>query len=85
AEPVSANIGLGDIVPDRLPSPMAFNHVLVRATIDGQTLWLDGTGSGARLIDIHDTPPLGYVLPMRAAGADLLKIETHANARPMVD
>ncbi|PNB40097.1 transglutaminase, partial [Pseudomonas sp. FW305-130] len=22
AEPVSANIGLGDIVPDRLPSPM---------------------------------------------------------------
>ena len=85
AEPVLANIGLGDIVPDRLPSPMAFNHVLVRATIDGQTLWLDGTGSGARLIDIHDTPPFGYGLPVRAAGADLLKIATHANARPMVD
>jgi tetratricopeptide (TPR) repeat protein/transglutaminase-like putative cysteine protease len=85
AEPVLANIGLGDIVPDRLPSAMAFDHVLVRATIDGQTLWLDGTGSGARLVDIHDTPPFGYALPVRLAGADLLKIETHANARPMVD
>lgn len=85
AEPVLANIGLGDIVSDRLPSAIAFNHVLVRATIDGETLWLDGTGSGARLVDIHDTPPFGYVLPVRAAGADLLKIETHANARPLVD
>ncbi|MFT2536465.1 hypothetical protein ACMWQD_29220, partial [Escherichia coli] len=27
----------------------------------------------------------GYGLPVRAAGADLLKIATHANARPMVD
>jgi tetratricopeptide (TPR) repeat protein len=85
AEPALANIGLGDLVADRLPSAAAFNHVLVRATIDGQVLWLDGTGSGARLIDIHDTPPFGYVLPVRAAGADLIKIATHANARPMID
>ena len=85
AEPVLANIGLGDLLPDRLPSAAAFNHVLVRATIDGQSLWLDGTGSGARLVDIHDTPALRYVLPVRVAGADLLKIDTHANARPMLD
>lgn len=85
AEPVLANVGLGDLLPDRLPSAGAFNHVLVRATIDGQALWLDGTGGGARLVDIHDTPPFGYVLPVRTTGAALLKIETHANARPMVD
>ena len=85
AEPVLANVGLGDLLPERLPSAIAFNHVLVRATIDGQALWLDGTGSGARLADIHDTPALRYVLPVRAAGAALMPIETHANARPVTD
>ena len=85
AEPVIANVGAGDAVPGRLPSAAAFNHVLVRATIGGETLWLDGTRTGSRLIDIHDTPALGYVLPLRAAGATLLKVETHANARPMID
>ena len=34
----------------------ALDHVLVRATIGGETLWLDGTGSGARYEDLRDTP-----------------------------
>jgi tetratricopeptide (TPR) repeat protein/transglutaminase-like putative cysteine protease len=85
AEPVLANIGMGDFVPDRLPSAAAFNHVLVRVTIDGQTYWMDGTGSGSRMADIRDTPPFGQVLPVRSAGATLMAIETHANARPMID
>lgn len=85
AEPVLANAGLGDLVPDRLPSAGAFNHVLVRAVIDGQMLWLDGAAMGARLADIHDTPPFGYVLPIRPGGADLVKLVTHANARPTID
>jgi tetratricopeptide (TPR) repeat protein/transglutaminase-like putative cysteine protease len=83
AEPVVANIGLGDAVPERLPSAAAFNHVFVRATIEGQVLWLDGTGSNARLPDIRDTPGVGYVLPIRAAGATPILIETHPNARPI--
>lgn len=81
AEPVVANVGLGDAVPERLPSAAAFNHVFVRATIDGQVLWLDGTGSNARLPDIRDTPGVGYVLPIRAEGAAPIRIETHPNAR----
>ena len=85
AEPVLANIGLGDAVPGRVPSAMAFNHVLVRATVDGRTLWLDGTGSGSRLADIGDTPPLRHVLPVRAAGAELVEIVTRPNARPLID
>jgi tetratricopeptide (TPR) repeat protein len=85
AEPVLANAQMGDLVPERLPSALAFDHVLVRATIGGDTLWLDGTGAGSRLADIHDTPPFRNVLPVRAAGADLMKIATHANARPAVD
>lgn len=85
AEAVVANIGLGDLVEARIPSAAAFNHVLVRAEIDGQQYWLDGTGSGDRLEDIADTPLLGSVLPLRPEGAELLKIVTHRNARPSLD
>lgn len=83
AEPVIASVGMGDFVPERLPSAAAFNHVFVRATVGGETLWLDGTGSNARIADIHDTPGIGYVLPLRAAGAQPVKVETHASARPI--
>ncbi len=85
AEPVLAHVGLGDLVPERLPSAAAFNHVFVRAVIDGETLWLDGTGSDARLADIRNTPGVGYVLPVRAAGAEPMRIETRADARPIID
>lgn len=85
AEPVLAHVGLGDLVPQRLPSAAAFNHVFVRAVIDGETLWLDGTGSDARLADIRNTPGVGYVLPVRTAGAEPVRIETHADARPIID
>lgn len=81
AEPALTHIQLSDFLPKRLPSAMAFNHILVRATIDGKSYWLDGTGAGARLEDIGDTPPLRYVLPLRAAGASLMPIPFHANAR----
>jgi tetratricopeptide (TPR) repeat protein len=85
AEPVLAHAALGDFVPERLPSVAAFNHVLVRATIGGETLWLDGTGMWARLPDIHDTPPFHTVLPVRAGGADLLRIVPRVPARPLMD
>ena len=85
AEPTLAHIGLGDLVPERLPSAMAFNHVLVRANIGGETIWLDGTGSGTRLADIRDTPPWRTVLPVRVGGSELMAVATHANARPIID
>ncbi|WP_375271151.1 DUF3857 domain-containing protein [Sphingomonas sp.] len=82
AEPVLASARLPGMVADRLASPGAFDHVLVRATIGGESLWLDGTGSGTRLADIRDTPALGTVLPVRMAGATLMPIALHADARP---
>lgn len=85
AEPVLANLGEGDIVSVRLPSAAAFNHILVRATVNGETLWLDGTGSGSRLADIHDTPPLYNVLPLRPDGAGLMPVAMHADGRPGLD
>jgi len=85
AEPVLANIELGDLVKDRLPSPGAFDHVLVHATIGGQAYFLDGTDTGSRLEDIADTPPFHTVLPLRSAGANLLPIVMKPYARPQAD
>ncbi len=85
AEPVLAHIRFGDFVPDRLPSAQAFDHILVRATIGGETFWLDGTGSGSRLADLRDAPPFRNVLAVRRAGAALEKIEARANARPWAE
>jgi tetratricopeptide (TPR) repeat protein len=85
AEAVLAHSQMGDFVPERLPSAAAFNHVLVRATIGGESLWLDGTDMGARLADIHDTPAFHTVLPVRKAGSDLLPIVARAPARPQMD
>lgn len=85
AEPVAANLGGGDQVAQRLPSAAAFDHVLVRSTIAGKTLWLDGTGSGTRLADLDDTPPLRNVLPLRPGGADLMPVPMHAPERAMME
>lgn len=85
AEPVLASSQLGDWVPQRLPSAAAFDHVLVKATIDGRTAWLDGTRTGSRIADFWDTPAFRNVLPLRAAGAALMPIALHNDARPMFD
>ncbi|KQM63622.1 hypothetical protein ASE75_10900 [Sphingomonas sp. Leaf17] len=74
----------GDSLPKRLPAPGVFDHVIVRATVAGRTLWLDGTGTGARAADIGDTPGFRHVLPLRVAGADLMPLPIHADARPMM-
>ena len=82
AEPVIAPAEAGDLIEGRLPSPGAFDHVLVRATVGGETLWLDGTGGGTRLADIRDLPSFRTVLPLRTAGAEPLAVPFRAPARP---
>lgn len=85
AEPVLANSKLGDMLPDRLPTPGAFDHILVRATVNGETLWLDGTDGGARLADLRDTPPFRWTLPVRSEGAALLAVAMRAPTRPHIE
>jgi len=82
AEPVLASSQMGDLLQDRLPTPGAFDHVFVRATVAGEVLWLDGTDGGARLADIHDAPPFRFVLPVRTAGAGLIPVPLRPGARP---
>ncbi len=85
AEPVLANLGLDDLVKERLPTALAFNHVFVRARLNGKNIWLDGTGSGTRLADLEDAPALRYVLPIRKLGSDLEEVKRTAPTRPTMD
>jgi tetratricopeptide (TPR) repeat protein len=64
AEPVLANVFAGDAVGEWLPMIGAFNHVLVRAHIDGKEYWLDGTRSGDTDIDGIEVPDFGWGLPL---------------------
>jgi len=74
AEPVLvASVG-GDRLPDLLPMAAAFDHVLVRARIDGTEYWLDGTSAGANPRIAGNVPPFVHALPIRAAGAPLEQI-----------
>lgn len=75
AEAVMVSVNIGDALPDLLPMASGFDHVIVRAVIDGNSYWLDGTGTGANLKSIGNVPPFRYGLPIRTAGAELEPIE----------
>ncbi|MBU6266885.1 MAG: DUF3857 domain-containing protein [Sphingomonadales bacterium] len=53
-------------LPDRLPSPLVFDHVIVRAVLADKVLWLDATGThrGGRGGAIVSSD-LGHALPIR--------------------
>ncbi len=74
---VSSTPGLD--LPARLPSPLDFDHVIVRAVLNGKVTWLDATatyqgGRGARIVPAD----FGYALPIRAGQAGLEKMTGHA-------
>jgi len=73
AEPALLDSKGGDGTDQRLPSPGLFDHVLVRANVNGKNYWLDGTRLGDRHLDM--LPPLAaeWALPM-SARAELVPI-----------
>ena len=74
AEPVLVLSEAGDMVASLLPAPSAFDHMIVRAVIDGQEYWLDGTSAGTRLDTIDEVAAFHYALPLREGGADLIPV-----------
>jgi tetratricopeptide (TPR) repeat protein len=82
AEVVVVSTTIGDAVVNLLPLPGAFNHMIVRARIDGADYWLDGTSSGGRLATIGEVPNFEYALPIVEGGADLQVIEPRWQTTP---
>ncbi len=85
AEPIFANLQNGDLIPERLPSVAAFNHVLVLAHLNAEDLYLDGTSLGSMPEDLNDVPPLHWVLPGNSHGVALMKVPTRYQARPTME
>ncbi|OYW44456.1 MAG: hypothetical protein B7Z33_11520 [Sphingomonadales bacterium 12-68-11] len=78
AEAVVVASSTGDAVPAMLPMPAAFDHVIVRAVIDGTDYWLDGTSTGASLAVVGDVPEFHYALPLRPQGSELVPMAQRA-------
>ena len=76
AAPALVSTRAGTRLPDQLPSPLEFDHVIVRAVIDGKVIWIDATGShrGGRGLAIVPSD-LGYALPIRAGQTTLERME----------
>lgn len=85
AVPAAVSVGSGDGLPDRLPMVSAFDHVLVRATIDGKVYWLDGTRTGDRQLDEIVTPALHWALPLSGPQARLERLEATSPAVPTTE
>jgi hypothetical protein len=71
AEPVLVATENSDGIDQRLPTPGVFNHVVVRAQVNGASYWLDGTRLGDRAIADLDPPNSRWGLPLRSDGAAL--------------
>ncbi|MDP9415355.1 MAG: tetratricopeptide repeat protein [Pseudomonadota bacterium] len=85
AEPVLVHSSLGDALPERLPQASAFDHVIVRATVGGQSYFLDGTGLGDRQLAPLVSTGFGWGLPLRSAGARLERLPLAPPALPLTE
>jgi hypothetical protein len=76
AEPVLVNSsGNDDGFDQRLALPQLFDHVLVRAHIDGKSYWLDGTLPAVASPSAKPIFPVGWVLPLTVTGSSLEKLQ----------
>jgi tetratricopeptide (TPR) repeat protein len=74
ARPVAVSALAGDGLDQRLPSIAAFDHVLVQATLDGRTYWMDGTRLGDRSLDLLHVPYYHWGLPLVAQSPGLVQM-----------
>jgi transglutaminase-like putative cysteine protease len=83
AEAVAVNSGGGDDgLDERLPSPVVFDHVLVRARIDGSVYWMDGTLPPVVAPAVAPLVPYRWVLPLTAQGGSIEHLPWRPDQRP---
>lgn len=82
AELVLVTIQGGDALPLLAPMPGNFDHMIVRAVIDGTNYWLDGTSGGTRIDTVDEVPRFYFALPLRAEGAELMPLDIRPQSTP---
>jgi hypothetical protein len=83
AEPVLAsNAGADDGLDQRLPSLQMFDHVLVRAKIDGKQYYLDGTLPSVVLPSVDPVFPYKWILPLKTQGSSIERLEWRLATKP---
>ena len=82
AEAVLVDTNMGDAVPEMLPMAGSFDHIIVRAMIDGTEYWLDGTSRATRLANMDEVPRFFHALPLREGGAELMAMAERAQSTP---
>ena len=85
AEPALVNTGAGDGLERQLPQMGAFDHVLVRAEIEGRIYWLDATRMGDENLDVLTVPSYHWALPVRPGGAGLEALTPKDLTLPMAE
>lgn len=85
AEPALVSATEGDGLDLSLPLPGRFNHVIVRATIDGKVYWLDGTRLGDRGIDTIAVPAFKWALPIDTPTKSLVALAATEPALPQAE
>ncbi|WP_297320287.1 DUF3857 domain-containing protein [Novosphingobium sp.] len=79
---LASNAGDDDGLDQHLPNPLAFDHVLVRARIDGHSYWLDGTLPEFYQPSERPVLPYRWVLPLAAAGDMIERLPWESSANP---
>ena len=85
AEPALVSTNGGEALDREPPSMGVFNHVIIRAEIDGRPYWLDGTRMGDENLDVIAVPNDHWALPLRPEGAGLEPIGPAPPVLPYVD
>lgn len=83
ADPAFVNTRTSSQVKDWHPSPYAFNHVLLRASVGGKHYWLDPTRSYQRggLDQIYQ-PDYGYALLLNHNNKNLVPMPSASSEQP---
>lgn len=85
AEATLVSTTWGDGLETQLPLLSWFDHVIVRATVDGRIFWMDGTRIGDRSLEGLIPPPYLWGLPIRPEGAALEAIAQPPLTVPTTD
>lgn len=80
------NADVGRALDERSPSPLAFNHVIVRAELGGRTHWLDPTYRGQRGgLDVMESPDYERALVIAPDTRELAVIPTPVVTQPQIE